>query len=866
MQLKMVIGIITVMVAVCLCSSRIQTRQSILTKKFSFFFKEVSLTEIIKSIDKQLNSVFAYSEEIIPKNVKLSIDEKNKTVDEILNKILMGTGIEYREFDEKIILTRKNQTKKEQATISGTVIDKSTGEYLIGANILIKNMYSDNQYNTGATTNQYGFYSITLDEGRYSLVCSYMGYEPEEINDIVLNRSMKLNIELKQTTVNLEEILVEDTEFEKSFSSVEIGINTIRPQKAELIPIIFGEQDILKTIQLMPGIISAGEGTSGFYVRGGGIDQNKILLDEATVYNPSHLFGFFSVFNSDAIKNVKIIKGNFPPEYGGRLSSVIDIKMNEGNNRRFRTSGGIGLIASRLTVEGPIVKEKCSFIITGRRTYADLIFPLGDSDTKIKKLYFYDLNTKVNYSFGNNDRIYLSGYFGRDVFDIKDQFGIDWGNITTTFRWNHIFGDKIFMNLTGIYSKYDYDFDLQDGDEEARVKSGINDINGKVDFQYYLDDQNTFKLGLHITKHLIAPGEISPLGKSNFNPKKIQEINSYESAAYLGHELKFSDRIRFNYGLRFSNYSIVGPGNKYYFYENGTAKEVEKIESGKLIKSYNRLEPRAALAYTPDASSSIKASYSRSYQYLHLLSNSTAGTPLVTWQSSTNNVKPGIADQYSIGYSREFDNNAYKLSIEAYYKYLQNQIDFKSGTEVLLNEYIEGELVSGRGWSYGIEFMLEKNIGNFTGWIGYALSKTERQFPDINDGKVFPAKQDRTHNISLVGIYNFNKDWSFSFNWVYNTGYAVTFPNGKYSIDGLTVNYYTQRNGYRMPDYHRLDAGITYNFSSSSRLTLSVYNVYGRRNAYAIDFREKENDPTRTEAVRYSLFSFVPSINYTFEF
>jgi hypothetical protein len=650
-----------------------------------------------------------------------------------------------------------------------------------------------------------------------------------------------------------------------------MGTQELVPKEIELIPVLLGEKDILKTIQLMPGVSSAGEGSSGFLVRGGSADQNLIILDEAPVYNPSHLMGFFSVFNSDAIKSATLIKGLSPPEYGGRLSSVFDINMKDGSNKKNSYYGGIGLISSRLTVEGPIVEDKGSFIISGRRTYADLFFPLlGDDQLKNSALYFYDLNAKLNYTLGENDRVFVSGYTGRDVFSFDDKFGFDWGNTTGTLRWNHIFSDKLFSNTTFIYSDYNYDITVEDAEQSVEVGSGIQDFNIKEDLQYYYNSNNKFKLGLNGIYHTFSPGEIAIDGISNLSNKRIDKSFALESSAYLGHEWKLSERFTIEYGLRYSNFTLIGPGDVYKFDYDGNLINTDSYESGDIIKSYNYFEPRFAATYLLNESNSIKFGYAKNSQYIHLLSTSTTSTPLDIWQPSTALIEPETSDLISIGYFRNFSSNIYEASAEFYYKDMQNLIEYKNGADIFLNEYIESQLVFGRGWSYGMELFLEKRTGQFTGWLSYTLSNTERQFTEINNNKAFPARQDRTHDFSIVGMYKLNDTWSLSANWVYYTGAAATYPSGKYEIDGMTVNLYTERNGYRMPDYHRLDIGATYMLNKTQTeemsLTFSLYNVYGRKNAYTISFEESESNPNMTEAIKLSLFSIVPSVTFNFNF
>lgn len=753
---------------------------------------------------------------------------------------------------------------QEKRTISGHVKDASTGEELIGATIFIKELL------VGTTTNVYGFYSLTIPAGTYTVKYSFIGYKPQEIT-LDLYQNIKQNIELAESATTLEEVVVTAKSADENIKSSEMSMVKINVKKVKVIPVIFGEQDILKTIQLLPGVNSAGEGNCGFYVRGGGVDQNLILLDEAPVYNASHLLGFFSVFNSDAIKDVKLIKGGMPAEYGGRLSSVLDVKMNEGNSKKFEVSGGIGTIASRLNIQGPIVKDKGSFIISGRRTYADIFLNFSSNELqKSTKLYFYDLNTKANYRLGEKDRIFLSGYFGRDVFAFADRFGFNWGNTTATLRWNHLFNDKLFLNSSLIYSDYNYVISIQGFDNLIDISSGIRDVNLKEDFQYYINPKNTLKFGLNIIYHTFMPGEISASDDSFINDKIIDKKYALESAAYISDELNVTQKLKLNYGLRYSMFTALGPGDVYTFDDEDEIIDTTKYTSGEIIKNYWGLEPRISANFMLNEKSSVKASYARNYQYIHLLSNSTSSSPTDLWLPCSNIIKPQISDQVALGYFRNFKDNTFETSVEVYYKNMQNQIDYKNGADILLNEKVESQLVFGKGRAYGIEFFIKKKFGRLNGWIGYTLSKTERKFDEINNDAWYPAKQDRTHDVSIVGIFELSNRWTFSATWVYNTGNAVTFPSGKYEVDGQTVSLYTERNGYRMPAYHRLDIGATLLSKKTAKFqsswNFSIYNVYARKNAYTITFRENENDPTKTEAVRLSLFQIVPSVTFNFKF
>ena len=768
---------------------------------------------------------------------------------------------------------------QENFTISGTLKDASTGEDFIGARISVLELPTK-----GTITNTYGFYSLTLPKGNYTIQYKSIGFGLTEFK-VELNQNVTNNLELKPEDKVFDAVVVSTTKEDENITSGEMGVEKLSVKDIEAIPVIFGEKDIFKTMQLLPGVKSAGEGSSGFYVRGGGADQNLILLDEAPVYNASHLLGFFSVFNSDALKDVKLYKGGAPAEFGGRLSSVMDIKMKDGNSKNLSVSGGIGVISSRLTIEAPIVKDKGSFIISGRRTYVDMFLKLSKNESLNKStLYFYDLNAKANYRLGDKDRIFLSGYFGRDNFGFSDQFGIDWGNATGTMRWNHIYSEKLFGNTSLIFSNYNYKVKFGGGNETFQIGSEIQDINLKEDFDWFINSNNTFKFGGNIIYHTFKPGEIETGTGINFELNDIQKRYSLESSAYVSNEQKIKKRWVLTYGLRYDNFTQIGPGDFYTYNKAGDVIDTSTFDKWKPVESYNGLSPRLAANFIINEKSSIKASYSRTYQFVHLVSNTTSASPTDIWLPSSSNIKPEIADQYALGYFRNFYNNMYEFSTEVYYKDMQNTIDYRDGAEVTLNPTVEGELLYGIGRAYGAEILLKKKKGKFTGWLSYTISRTERLFEEVNNNSWYPAKQDRLHDIAIVGIYTFNKRLTASATWVYYTGNAVTFPSGKYEIDGQVVNYYTERNGYRMPDYHRLDIGVTLYDKGFKTVkdpdsgeekqvprkwegswNFSVYNAYGRENAYSITF--KENPETgQTEAVQLALFKIIPSVTYNFKF
>lgn len=753
---------------------------------------------------------------------------------------------------------------KRNFSVSGSIKDKKTGETLTGATIGLLE-----KPGVGVVTNAYGFYSITIPEGKYSMVISYSGYATDTIQ-LDLKQNTVVNRSLAAASNQLQEVVVAGRKGNNILKTPP-GVQRLSMEDIKDIPVLLGEKDVLKTIQLLPGIKSAGDGRSGFFVRGGSADQNLILLDEAPVYNASHLLGFFSVFNSDAIKDVTLYKGGMPASYGGRLASVEDIKMKDGNDQKLSGSGGIGLIATHLNLEGPIVKDKGSFIVSARRTYADLFTGLA-SDTTIKKskLYFYDVNLKANYTLNDNNRVFLSGYLGNDVLDLHAGAGIDWGNQTATFRWNHVFNKNLFSNTSLIYSNYDYNTQFTSNYNNVRVTSSITDYQFKQDLNYYLNPQNKFDIGFDLIYHVTQPGQARSDSTSKYNNITLEKKYAMENAVYASHEWTPSQKWKFTYGVRLSSLTVLGPGNVYSYDSNGNILTQKYYSSGKSVKTYVNPEPRFAVSYQLDETSSIKLAYDRNVQNIHLLNNSTTSSPTNVYLPTSNIVKPEIADQVSGGYYSTFHNRQYEFSSEVYYKTMQNQIDYKNGANLIGNNNVEADLLFGKGRAYGWENYIKKRTGRLTGWVSYTLSRTERQITGINNGSWYPATQDQTHSLSVVGIYKYNKKWTFSASFVYNTGNAVTFPSAKYPVDGAPVYYYTSRNGYRLPAYQRLDLGATKLLKKTARfessLNFSVYNAYGYENPYTITFQKDPNNPMQTQVQQTTLFRWVPAITYNFKF
>ncbi|MDW8392863.1 MAG: TonB-dependent receptor [Chitinophagales bacterium] len=762
----------------------------------------------------------------------------------------------------------------QRVTLSGYVQDAESGERLAAAAVAISGT------STGTFSNDYGFYSLSVVPGRYRVVFSYLGYESRDTL-LALFSDMRLNVALRPQVRMLEELVVTDVKKDANITQAEMGRFELPMEKLRTLPVVFGEQDLLKTIQLLPGVQGGTEASTGYYVRGGGPDQNLILLDEATVYNAAHLFGFFSIFNSDAVLNATLYKEGMPANYGGRISSVLDITTKEGNNRSLHGTGGIGLIASRLTLEGPLVRDRSSFIVSGRRTYVDVLLRpwIQTTDFSGSAYYFYDVNAKVNYRFSDKDRVYLSGYFGRDIFSFDDDyisFNIPWGNATTTLRWNHLFSDKLFMNATAVYN--DYHFRISGNQEMVafELRSGIRDVNLKADFDYYPHAERHWQFGGLYTYHVFQPQSVSgSSGEVTFNPSGVDKRYAHEGAAYLQTQQDLTDQLRLAAGLRLSWFQQVGPATVYR-YDEFTGEVIDSVvyRRGQPIQSYAGPEPRLLLRYLISGRDALKLSYTLNRQYVHLVTNNGTTLPADLWVPSSLHVRPQIGHQYSVGFFRNWLDNRVESSVEIYYKKLLNQIEFREGYTPRVNEVIEENFVFGSGQSYGVEFYVAKKAGRYTGWAGYTLSYTNRSFPDLNQGRSFPYRFDRRHNLSLVGSIQISERWEAGAQFVYNTGIAYTIPSQKYFIEGQVVTLYDELNGYRLPAYHRLDVSATLRGKKKKPIqsdwTFGIYNVYNRKNVFFL-YNEYEGifltDPVVTvQAKQVSLFPIIPSVTWNFRF
>jgi len=770
---------------------------------------------------------------------------------------------------------------QDKFTLSGVISDEKSNETLIGVSVIIEEL------KTGTSTNEYGFYSITLPEGTYTVRISYLGFK-EVKTTIDLNQNIKNNFSIIESEEVLQEVVLVDNPNKINIKSPEMSVNKLAVSTIKKLPVILGEVDILKSILTLPGVTNAGEGQSGFNVRGGAVDQNLILLDEATIYNSSHLFGFFSVFNADAIKDLKLYKGGIPARFGGRVASVLDIYQKEGNSKEFHVNGGIGLISSRILAEGPIVKDKGSFLIGGRSSYAHLFLKLTDNQNSA---YFYDLNTKLSYKINDNNNVYLSGYFGRDVFSLNESFVNTYGNSVLNFRWNHLFSDKLFSNASLIYSDYYYGLKLDF--IGFNWDSGIKNYNFKYDFKHYLTDKAKLTYGINTVYYDFNPGKIEPTdSNSGINPDQLDKKYAFEPALYIDAEQTLSEKLSINYGLRYSmfyrlgsqeiniyeNNQAVNYDSDLKIYEKATPIGTKKYGSNETIASFDNLEPRIALSYSIDYKQSIKMSYNRMTQYLHLISNTQSPTPLDVWAPSDDFLKPQILDQYAIGYFRNFANGKYTFEVESFYKDIKNRLDYIDGADLIANNAIEQVVLAGKSRAYGLEILAKKNEGKLSGWISYTLSRSEQQTPGrtadeigINNGDWYKTGWDKTHNLSVTGIYELNDKWSFGSIFSLQTGQPVTYPNGQYQYLGITVPSFSERNSNNLPTYHRLDISATMTPRNNEgkkvkgEWVFGIYNLYSRKNAASISFRQNQ-DSGNNEAVRLSIFGIVPSVTYNFKF
>ncbi|AWG27001.1 TonB-dependent receptor [Flavobacterium kingsejongi] len=770
---------------------------------------------------------------------------------------------------------------QEKYTLSGTVTDGKTSETLIGVTVYILELQKV------TVTNQYGFFSISLPKGEYTVQLDYMGFQLQQ-EKVALNTDIRKNFGMAENSEQLEEVVISEKKNRVAIRKPEMSVNKLSIKDIKKMPAVMGEVDVLKSILQLPGVTNGGEGASGFNVRGGAADQNLILLDEATIYNASHLFGFFSVFNSDAIKDLKLYKGGIPARFGGRVSSVLDIYQKEGNNKDFHMTGGIGAISSRIMVEGPIVKDKASFLIAGRSSYAHLFLKLADMKNSA---YFYDLNTKLSYKANENNTLFLSGYFGRDVFDFDKSFNMTYGNTLLNLRWNHLFSDKLFSNLSMIYTDYYYGLSL--GMVGLDWDSGIKNYNIKYDLKHYLTDKFTLSYGVNGIYYNFNPGTIRPTNESSgINPRQLDRKYAFEQAVYVEAEQQLSDNIAVNYGLRYSRFNRLGEqkvntyandqavvfNTELQLYEKGTPTGSQSYGKNKSIADFGNLEPRASIAYTLNDNESVKASYNRMAQYIHLISNTASATPLDVWAPSDNFIKPQLLDQYALGYFRNFKDDAYSLEVEGFYKKIKNRIDYIDGADLIANDAIEQVILNGEARAYGLEVLLRKNTGKLNGWISYTLSRAEQRTPGrtpeetgINNGEWYRSTYDKMHNLAVTSSYKYTEKWSFGAILAVQSGRPVTYPEGQYQYQGINVPVYGERNKNNLAAYHHLDISATYTPKPEktkgwqSEWVFSIYNLYNRRNAASVTFTQNETSGIN-EAVRLSIFGLIPSVTYNFKF
>jgi hypothetical protein len=835
--------------------------------------------KVLEQIEQKYNCNFTYSSSLIQEQKDLEIKLENRKLKDVLETLFHNTNINYSINGSNVILF----LKKKKHTISGKIIEKKSGETLIGATIF------NLQTKEGTSSNQFGFYSLSLSEGTYEVEVSFLGYKPirKKIN---LKQNIQFDFQLDKAFEELQEISVTAKAVNKNVSEVAMSKTSVKIETIKQIPAFMGEVDVMKSLQMLPGIQSSGDATANLNVRGGSYDQNLILLDDAPIYNPSHALGFFSIFNDDAIKNVEIYKGGLPAQYGEKLSSVVDIRMKDGDLNNYHGSISIGSIASKFNLEGPIVKKKASFILSARYSYAGLaadkfantakelgVFSSDLNDYRDgNKINFYDINLKANYIINDKNRLFFSAYTGRDQFRfrlIDEKSSMNWGNIASTLRWNKVINQRLFANTTVAFSNFDYSYYILDDIRDFEWSSNLQEIALKSDFDFYYNANNHFKFGFAANYHRINPGEINPRSSTSVTKhSKLHSNYGTELASYLSRSHKVSDKLSLEYGIRFTSFLRYGEANVNEYSDKNFKhiSGVKQYKKGELHKVYWGIDPRFNARYILTPKSSIKASYSRTRQYQHLLSTSSIGLPTDVWYLADTYIKPQIADIVAIGYFRNFKQNTYELSTEAYYKKMQNQIDFVDNANLFLNPSIEQEIKSGEGQSYGVEFMLRKTKGRFKGWLSYTWAKTELKIDGINQGKSYPTRYDKRNDLSATVSYDINKRMTLSSNFTYSTGGAITAPVGTYSFQGTSVNHYTARNSYRLPDYHRLDLSFIVKSKPNKKWkdewTFSIYNVYNRHNAFSVYTKVQDYDVSSAKSYLIYMFGMVPSISYKVKF
>lgn len=853
-----------------------------LSKNATLKYQNVPLHTFLADIQSKYGVNFSYSSGNIPMDKNITITADNRPLKEVLNDVLKDAQAEYVVMNGSVVIksqTSNDPSNNQKFSISGYVKDAKTGEDLIGASVYVKEIKS------GTSTNAYGFFSITLPEGKYTLIISYLGYNSSE-QTIELKGNMSQNFNIQPESITTDEVVISERRKDENVQGVQMSMNRLTIEQMKKVPVLFGEVDVIKNIQQLPGVQSVGEGSSAFFVRGGSSDQNLILLDEAPVYNASHLAGIFSVFNADAIKSADIYKGGIPAQYGGRLSSVVDIRTRDGNMKKFGGTASLGLLSSKATLEGPIVKDKGSFIISARRTYFDLFLKASsDPDLRNTSVYFYDLNAKVNYILGPKDRLFVAAYGGSDVFK-NNQFGLNWGNATGTLRWNHVFSNKLFSNTTVYYSRFNYGLGLTSGAQAFSWTADIQETALKQDFNYFLNPNNEIRFGLQLTNRAFQPGTVVPKSSNSiFREYRMPLNNALEYAFYVSNDQKVTERLSLQYGLRYTIFQ--NNATTVYKYagdvmDKDNITDTLKYDFMGVDKTYAGLEPRFGAKFSLSENSSVKASYNRTYQFLHQLSNSASPLPITMWVPSSRYIAPQTSDQIAGGYFINLFDNKIETSVEGYYKWLNNTVDFKDNAQLLLNPTVETEVLRGRGYSYGAEFSVRKDAGRLNWSVAYTLSWSKLKIPGINEGREYYAPWDRRHNINMNLSYEITKRLSVGAAWTYGTGRPITLPAGKYYFENTSYLYFTERNGERLPDFHRLDLSV--NLKSKQKpnrkwegmWNFSVYNAYNRKNPFSVYTQNIEVDNAKSESgttttnnkqiVMLWFFPFIPSVTYTLKF